>query len=63
MNLEWSSKIFIMFLFCCKGSYDLHDFQKWAVKGIVDGNHVLVCAPTGSGKTLPGEFALNFFHT
>jgi len=42
--------------------YPLHDFQKWAVKGIVDGNHVLVCAPTGSGKTLPGEFALNYFH-
>jgi len=43
--------------------YPLHDFQKWALKGIVDGNHVLVCAPTGSGKTLPGEFALNFFHS
>jgi superfamily II RNA helicase len=43
--------------------YPLHDFQKWAVKGIVDGHHVLVCAPTGSGKTLPGEFALNYFHT
>ena len=43
--------------------YPLHDFQKWAIKGIVDGNHVLVCAPTGSGKTLPGEFALNYFHT
>ena len=43
--------------------YPLHDFQKWAIKGIVDGNHVLVCAPTGSGKTLPGEFALNYFHS
>ena len=43
--------------------YPLHDFQKWALKGIVDGNHVLVCAPTGSGKTLPGEFALNYFHS
>jgi superfamily II RNA helicase len=43
--------------------YPLHDFQKWAVKGIVDGHHVLVCAPTGSGKTLPGEFALNYFHS
>ncbi len=43
--------------------YPLHDFQKWAVKGIVDGQHVLVCAPTGSGKTLPGEFALNYFHS
>jgi len=44
-------------------SYPLYDFQKWAVKGIVDGNHVLVCAPTGSGKTLPGEFAVNYFHS
>ena len=44
-------------------SYPLHDFQKWAVKAIVDGNHVLVCAPTGSGKTLPGEFALQYFHS
>ena len=30
---------------------------------MVDGNHVLVCCPTGSGKTLPGEFALNYFHS
>lgn len=44
-------------------SYPLHDFQKWAVKAIVDGNHVLVCAPTGSGKTLPGEFAIQYFHS
>ena len=41
--------------------YDLHDFQKWAIEGIVTGNHVLITAPTGTGKTLPGEFALNFF--
>ena len=46
-----------------KYSYQLHDFQKWAVKAIVDGNHVLVCAPTGSGKTMPGEFALDYFHS
>ena len=44
-------------------SYPLHDFQKWSIKGIVDGQHILVCAPTGSGKTLPGEFALNYFHS
>jgi superfamily II RNA helicase len=46
-----------------KYSYELHDFQKWAIEAIVTGNHVLVCCPTGSGKTLPGEFALNFFHS
>ena len=44
-----------------KYSYGLHIFQKWAIEAIVTGNHVLVCAPTGSGKTLPGEFALDYF--
>ena len=44
-------------------SYELHDFQKWSIEGIVNGNHVLVCCPTGSGKTFSGEFALNYFHS
>lgn len=43
--------------------YELHDFQKWAVEGIVTGNHVLICCPTGSGKTFGGEFALKYFHS
>ena len=43
--------------------YELHDFQKWAIESIVTGNHVLITAPTGTGKTMPGEFALNFFHS
>jgi hypothetical protein len=43
-------------------SYPLHDFQKWALKAIVNGHHSLICCPTGSGKTLPGEFAINYFH-
>lgn len=43
-------------------SYELHDFQKWCVEGVVTGNHVLICCPTGSGKTFGGEFALNYFH-
>lgn len=41
--------------------YELSDFQKHAIKAIVDGHHVLVCAPTGSGKTLPAEFAIRHF--
>jgi len=43
-------------------SYPLHDFQKWTVEAIVSQNHVLICAPTGSGKTFGGDFALSFFH-
>ena len=44
-------------------SYNLHDFQKWSIEAIVTGNHLLVCCPTGSGKTFSGEFALSFFHS
>jgi superfamily II RNA helicase len=43
--------------------YELHDFQKWSIQSIVTGNHVLVCCPTGSGKTLPGEFAIQYFQS
>ena len=46
-----------------KFNYPLHIFQKWAIEGIIEGNHLLVCAPTGSGKTMPGEFAINYFHS
>jgi superfamily II RNA helicase len=46
-----------------KYSYELHDFQKWSIEAIVTGNHVLVCCPTGSGKTFTGEFALDYFHS
>jgi superfamily II RNA helicase len=42
-------------------SYPLSNFQKHAIQSIVDGNHALVCAPTGSGKTLPAEFAIRHF--
>jgi len=42
--------------------YELHDFQKWTVEAIVSRNHALICAPTGSGKTFGGDFALSFFH-
>ena len=42
--------------------YPLHDFQKWAIEAIVEKNHVLITAHTGSGKTLPAEFAIRHFH-
>ena len=44
-----------------KYSFDLSPFQKHSVEAIVDGNHSLVCAPTGSGKSMPAEFAIEYF--
>ena len=41
--------------------YELSDFQKWAIYAIVNGHHNLVTAHTGSGKTLPAEFAIQYF--
>ena len=43
-------------------SFELSDFQKNAIRAIYVGNDTLVCAPTGSGKTLPAEFAIRLFH-
>jgi len=41
-----------------KYPYSLSDFQKYAIEAIVKGHHVLITAHTGSGKTLPAEFAI-----
>ena len=41
--------------------YPLSSFQKYAIEAIIEGNHVLVTAHTGSGKTLPAEFAIQHF--
>ena len=41
--------------------YPLHDFQKWSIDATINGHHVLACAPTGSGKSLCAEFAIDFF--
>ena len=46
-----------------KYPYELHDFQKWSIEAIVTGNHALVCCPTGTGKTLSGEFALEYLRS
>ncbi len=42
-------------------NFTLSDFQKWAIKGIVENQHVLITAHTGSGKTLPAEFAIQHY--
>uniref|UniRef100_A0A6C0F9I8 Helicase ATP-binding domain-containing protein n=1 Tax=viral metagenome TaxID=1070528 RepID=A0A6C0F9I8_9ZZZZ len=41
--------------------FSLSPFQKFAIEAIVTGNHSLSCVPTGSGKTLPALFAIDFF--
>jgi superfamily II RNA helicase len=42
-------------------SFELSPFQKYAIEGIVTGNHVITTAHTGSGKTLSAEFAIKYF--
>lgn len=42
-------------------SFTLSNFQKWAIYSIYNSNDTLVCAPTGSGKTLPAEFAIKHY--
>jgi len=41
--------------------FPLSAFQKYAIEAIVTGHHILVTAHTGSGKTLPAEFAIEHF--
>jgi ATP-dependent RNA helicase HelY len=38
--------------------FDLDDFQLVSCRALEDGSSVLVCAPTGAGKTVVGEFAV-----
>ncbi|MBC6418185.1 MAG: DEAD/DEAH box helicase, partial [Prochloron sp. SP5CPC1] len=38
--------------------FELDDFQKQAIAALDRGKSVVVCAPTGSGKTLIGEYAI-----
>jgi superfamily II RNA helicase len=44
-----------------KYPFPLSSFQKFAIESIVEGNHILVTAHTGSGKTLPAEFSIEYF--
>ena len=39
-------------------SFKLSDFQKHAIDGFKNNKNVFISAPTGSGKTLPAEYAI-----
>jgi superfamily II RNA helicase len=41
--------------------FPLSDFQKYSIQAIVDGNHTLVSAATGNGKTVSADFAIQYF--
>jgi superfamily II RNA helicase len=41
--------------------YELSPFQKYSIQATVEGHHSLVTAHTGSGKSLPAEFAIQYF--
>src|SRR6201996_3337588 len=44
--------------FTAQLSFKLDDFQQRACQALENGHGVLVCAPTGAGKTVVGEFAV-----
>ena len=46
-----------------KNNYNFSDFQNKACNAILNNKHALVTAHTGSGKTLPAEFAIFYYIT
>ena len=42
--------------------FELDAFQIKAIDAIIDNKHALVTAHTGSGKTIPAEFSIQYFH-
>jgi len=44
-----------------KYPFPLDTFQKYAIEAIEEGHNILVAVPTGSGKSLPGEYAIKKF--
>ena len=44
-----------------KWQFELSPFQKNAITGLLNGKNILITAHTGSGKTLPAEFAIDHF--
>ena len=44
-----------------KYPFPLDTFQKYAIEAIEERHNILVAVPTGSGKSLPGEYAIKKF--
>jgi superfamily II RNA helicase len=44
-----------------KWSFELSDFQKYAIESIIRGNNTLITASTGCGKTLAADFAIQYY--
>ena len=55
VNLPFQSQLDLNQLF----PFALDDFQRQAIDALDAGKSVVVCAPTGSGKTLIGEYAIH----
>ncbi|RZQ66081.1 DEAD/DEAH box helicase [Amycolatopsis suaedae] len=45
--------------FAAEAAFEFDDFQLRGCEALEDGHGVLVCAPTGAGKTVVGEFAVH----
>ncbi|WP_216204713.1 DEAD/DEAH box helicase [Amycolatopsis aidingensis] len=45
--------------FAAEASFEFDQFQRQGCEALEDGHGVLVCAPTGAGKTVVGEFAVH----
>ena len=45
--------------FAAEVLFEFDDFQRRGCEALEDGHGVLVCAPTGAGKTVVGEFAVH----
>ncbi len=56
---DGASRLPALNAFAAELPFDLDPFQREACEALEEGSGVLVCAPTGAGKTVVGEFAVH----